>query len=287
MDKTVLITGCSSGIGLELIKKFSCNQQWKIICLTRDSNKLQNILSDNMVSTDKIFIYNINLANTESISDTIDKVKQKFNNLDCLINNAGYAYFSTIKDIDLDKTKELFNINLFAIINITKLCLPMLINSQGKIINISSSLGFIGSPLASAYCASKFALEGFTESIYYELKPYGVEVTLVEPGAYRTNFILNSDIFDKPHDTNDINNKHKASFIKFSNKLKQKPPLNNIENLIQKIYKLANSNAKAPIRIRMGKDSKTVYLLKRIIPESIFFRLMNKINQNTFINVNT
>ena len=127
--------------------------------------------------------------------DAINQIKDESSRIDVLVNNAGYDVMGAVEDISFDDFKSQFETNLFGVIRVTKEVLPIMRNQrEGNIINISSVGGRIGIPLNSAYISSKFALEGLSESMRYELEQFGIDVILIEPGVVKSNFLENADV---------------------------------------------------------------------------------------------
>ena len=140
---------------------------------------------------------------TESVKEAIDKIESEQGRIDVLVNNAGYVLLGPAEQLSIKEFKEQFETNLFGVIRVIKVVLPIMRRQRGgTIVNISSSAGRIGLPLNSAYVSSKFALEGLTESISYELEQFGIRVVLIEPGFIRTNLINSSTSVKRALDPN-------------------------------------------------------------------------------------
>src|ERR1700749_5199440 len=183
MKKTVLITGASSGFGKAAVKLFHTND-WNVIATMRspeketELSKLSNVLISKLDVTDK-----------QSIQNAVNEGIEKFGRIDVLVNNAGYGAMGALEASTEEQVKQQFDVNLFGLIEVTKAVLPgMRQQRSGVIINVSSVGGRITFPFASLYHATKFAVEGLTESLQYELNPLGIRLKIVEPGGYRTNF---------------------------------------------------------------------------------------------------
>lgn len=192
--------------------------------------------------------------------------------LDCLINNAGGALFGPFEEISEGELRATFETNFFAALTLTRECLPLLRASRGRIVNISSVFGYTGFPMSSIYCASKFALEGWSESLHHELRPHGVGVTLVEPGGFRTRFGVNARW---PKRRLESYAKQRAAMSAFRDKLsagKGKAP----EPVARAVAKLLASDA-APIRLRVGADARATWLLRKWLPEAIGDRLFARV----------
>ncbi len=187
--KTVLITGCSSGFGLEMVNRF-LEFDWTVVATLRNASSRQSIFDEQKKKYgSRLKVLNLDVTSSDDRANAVRCVLEEFDGkLDCLVNNAGYGLFGSLEDISEKQLREQMEVNFFAAALITRAFLPALRLARGRIINLSSVFGFSGFPLTSAYCASKFAVEGLTESLRIELAPYGIQVSSVEPGGHRTRF---------------------------------------------------------------------------------------------------
>src|SRR5262245_19631363 len=188
-DKTILITGCSSGFGRLVIPEF-LREGWHVIATMRDAANRKGIFNEELNGyRDALSLLSLDVTNEAERAAAKNFIEEKFGGkLDCLVNNAGYGLFGAVEDLSEAQIREQMEVNFFGLVLLTQMLLPQLRKASGRIINLSSVLGFTGMPMSAMYCASKFAVEGFSEGLYHELKPHGVQVALVEPGAFRTNF---------------------------------------------------------------------------------------------------
>jgi NAD(P)-dependent dehydrogenase (short-subunit alcohol dehydrogenase family) len=130
------------------------------------------------------------VTNLDQAQDAVDAALSRFGAIDVLVNNAGYGHLGFFEEMTIEDVRAQFATNLFGVFNVTWAALPAMRSARrGRIFNISSVGGFAGGELASLYCASKFALEGFSESLSKEIAPFGLFVTIVEPGPFRTDFL--------------------------------------------------------------------------------------------------
>ena len=193
-DKIVVVTGSSSGIGYETSLLLARNgfTTYATMRNLSKSMKLQDIAQQENL---KLKILQLDVTNDTSVKDAIDQIFKEQNRIDILINNAGYDIMGSVEDLSISDFKDQFETNFFGIVRIVKEVLKIMRNQrEGKIINISSIGGRVGIPLNSAYISSKFALEGFSETIRYELQDFGIDVLLIEPGLVKTNFFENAKL---------------------------------------------------------------------------------------------
>jgi short-subunit dehydrogenase len=164
----------------------------------RNLEKAKNITE--IVNTENLPLRVIQLDVNDDISvkNAINKIIAENGRIDVLINNAGYGLFSPIEDITLDQVKEQFETNFFGVVRLVKEVLPVMRKQRnGIIVNVSSGAGRVAIPVSSAYVATKFALEGLSESMRYELKEFGINIIIIEPGVIRTNFRKHENCWHK------------------------------------------------------------------------------------------
>jgi short-subunit dehydrogenase len=191
MHQVALITGCSSGIGYETALMLARNgfHTFATMRNTKKSNSLEEIIKKERLDLN---IRELDVNDDTSIENTINCIKSEANRIDVLINNAGYGLVGFFEDLTLDEIRNQFETNFFGVLNITKKIIPIMrLQKSGTIINVSSGAGQVGFPGISAYVSTKFAIEGFSESLMYELFPYGIKVVIIEPGVIKTNFFRN------------------------------------------------------------------------------------------------
>jgi NAD(P)-dependent dehydrogenase (short-subunit alcohol dehydrogenase family) len=193
-NKIVLVTGCSSGIGYATCLAFARNN-FVTYGSVRDLSKAERIQEITNKEKLPLRIIRLDVKDDESIKLAIQKIISDSGRIDVLINNAGYGLFGPIEEISMDDVKEQFETNFFGIIRLIKVVVPVMRQQRnGTIVNISSMVGRFGVPLNAAYVSSKFALEGLSESISFELEEFGIRVILVEPGVVQTDFFQNLKI---------------------------------------------------------------------------------------------
>ena len=177
-QKVVLVTGSSSGMGRAAVAALA-KQGFTVYAASRTPEKLFDIQSE--------FIRPVHLDITDPLS--IEETVSRIENIDVLVNNAGYGLVSTVEDVTEKEMFDQFNVNVFGILRVCKMVIPKMRKQQsGVIINISSFLGKIGLPLFTFYNASKYAVEGITDSLRYELKDFNIRVHSIMPGFFDTNF---------------------------------------------------------------------------------------------------
>jgi len=221
-----VVTGSSTGIGFETSLLLARNGFYTYATM-RDrlkSDKIEKIANKENLPLE---VLSMDVDNDDSVRNAIHKIIDEKKKIDILVNNAGYGLFGALEDISIEEIKKQFETNLFgAIRTIKEVLSTMREQKNGIIINVSSIAGVVGIPAECIYVSTKFALEGLTESISYELQPYGIKVVLIEPGVINTNFVPNIK-FPKP-----IDNKLQQTLLKGEEK--EEPKVNYSNNDIKK-----------------------------------------------------
>lgn len=188
MDKAAVVTGSSSGIGYETVLALA-RAGYRVYATMRDTRMGYYIMKIATQEELDIILAAMDVDDGDSVDAAIDGILEDGGRIDVLVNNAGYGIFGAAEDVTMRQYKEQFETNFFGVIRtIQKVAPVMRAQARGHIINISSVAGRIGFPGTPAYISSKFALEGFSESLRYELWEFGVRVVIIEPGVIKTNF---------------------------------------------------------------------------------------------------
>jgi len=197
MRQVALITGSSSGIGYETALMLARNG-YHTFATMRNVKKSNSLLKTSEKEKLPLEVIELDVNDGISIEKAIDQVKNQTKRIDILINNAGYGLVGFFEDLSLDEIRNQFETNFFGVLNITKKIIPIMRSQKsGTIINISSGAGQVGFPGISAYVSTKFAIEGFSESLTYELSPFGIKVIIIEPGVIKTEFFGNCIISEQ------------------------------------------------------------------------------------------
>jgi NAD(P)-dependent dehydrogenase (short-subunit alcohol dehydrogenase family) len=189
--QTVLITGASSGIGRASAELFA-SSGWNVVATMR---------TPNADSTETTLVTRLDVADPSSIAAAVDAAIERFGQIDVVVNNAGYGQYGAFESVPPEAVRAQFDVNVFGVMDVIRCVLPHLrARSGGTIINVSSGAGLYGLPMSSLYCASKFALEGFSEAVSYELGALGIAVKLVIPhgGVGGTEFPGNTAAKNAP-----------------------------------------------------------------------------------------
>ncbi len=194
MAKTAIVTGCSSGIGLESALELA-RAGYTVYAGLRDEARAGPLKDGSSKDGSDIKTFQVNVADGESVRSAAGRILDEAGSIDVLVNNAGYGLFGSIEDISIQDMRKQFETNFFGAVEMIQQLAPgMRAQKSGRIINISSVAGRIGFPCSPAYVSSKFALEGLSECLRYELGAHGVQTVLIEPGVVKTKFMDNASM---------------------------------------------------------------------------------------------
>jgi NAD(P)-dependent dehydrogenase (short-subunit alcohol dehydrogenase family) len=268
------VTGASSGFGL-LTSVALAGEGYRVLASMRDldnKGRLEAVAKEAGV-TDRIEIVQLDVTDFSTVETVIQDVIHRYGRIDLLVNNAGYAAGGFTEELTVEEWRQQFETNFFGLVAVTKAVLPsMRERRSGKIVNISSISGRIGFPSMGPYVASKFAVEGFSESLRLEMLPYGVHVVLIEPGSYKT------DIWSKGLGAVTINPnspyaKEMKTILKYVNQVADTAPAP--DEVIQQIVQVAKSPS-PKLRYPVGKGVKLGIVLKNVLPWKWWERMMTK-----------
>ncbi|MBE9197869.1 MULTISPECIES: SDR family oxidoreductase [unclassified Nodularia (in: cyanobacteria)] len=260
MSKTVLITGASSGIG-EATAKYFLQQGWNVAATMRSPRK-----TDNWAKGKNIIYPLLDVTKPETISAAIRETLEHFGHIEVLVNNAGYALMGPIEGVTSEQLEHQFQTNFFGLVSTIQTLLPVFRQQgRGTIINVSSIGGRLAFPLTSSYHATKWAVEGLSESIRYELRPFGIRVKIIEPGGIKTNFINHGTTWAKHPDYTEMVNRMKQ----FSEKVNDSLP--EPEGVAKTIYRAATDGTQ---RLRYSPYGEVFFFLHAILPDRLWRSLV-------------
>jgi len=258
-ERMVLITGCSSGFGLGIAQALAA-RGWTVLAGVRDPARAPAELASTRLLP-------LDLTDTTQITAVATGIER----LDCLINNAGYALNGPLASYGAVQMQQQMQVNVLGPALLTQQLLPALAAARGRVINVSSLAGELGLPMNSLYCASKFALEGLSESLRHELRPLGVQVALVEPGGFRTRFAANMVWGERPLTAGGADARQLAAYREWQARMLAGPGYDPAA-VVDAVVGLTELAA-MPLRTRVGGDAKSTRWLKRWLPENAFTAL--------------
>ena len=190
-EKVALVTGVSSGIGRAIAGLLS-RHGFRVFGTARGNGGAKRALEN-------VELVHVDVRNEESVDSCVRAVLGRAGRIDALVNNAGYTLIGSLEETTIEEAKQLFDTNFFGVLRITQAVLRFMRDQRsGRIVNIGALVGFVPAPYQGIYRASKHALEGYSESLDYEVRKFGIHVSVVEPGFTRTNIAQNSQIAARP-----------------------------------------------------------------------------------------
>jgi NAD(P)-dependent dehydrogenase (short-subunit alcohol dehydrogenase family) len=267
-SKTVLITGTSSGIG-KLTAIYFAKQGWNVAATMRDTSKAKGF-----EGLANLKVLALDVTDNDSIQQAIDSTIQDFGGIDVLVNNAGFGTDGVFEAMSDEVIQQQFNTNVFGLMRMTRTIIPhMRDRGSGTIIQIASMGGRITFPLYSMYHSSKWAVEGFSESLQYELAPFGIRVKIVEPGAIKTEFYSDGRK-SIPGDNLPMYRSiiAKAEQISQESGRNGEPP-----ELVAKTIWQAATDRGSKLRYPVGKPAPLLLRLRKLLPDSWYFAMIKNI----------
>lgn len=271
--KTILLTGGSSGFGKLAVAQLLERGHTVVVGLRGGEKRLRELFPH--ADPKRLVGLDLHIERPEHIRAAGDLIRQRFHGrLDVLINNAGYGLFGPLEEMSPEQLRRQMDVNFFGPAALIREVLPMLRESRGRIINVSSVAGRFAFPYYGAYNSSKFALEALSEALHYELKPLGVQVALVEPGSFKTDF-------------------SNRSFVMAEGALRPESPYYKRASALGSMFGIAMSRGgnpdrvarlivrlcekeRIPLRNLIGKDAWGMQILARLVPDFVRVALVER-----------
>jgi NAD(P)-dependent dehydrogenase (short-subunit alcohol dehydrogenase family) len=264
MKKTMLITGASSGFGRAAARLFH-QKGWNVIATMRSPEK-----ETELSKGDDLLLLALDVTNTKTIDAAIKAGLDRFGRIDVLVNNAGHGSLGALESATDEQIRQQFDVNVFGVIRVTKAVLPVMRQQRsGIVINVSSIGGKVTFPFSSLYHATKFAVEGLTESLQYELNPLGIRLKIVEPGGYKTEFTGRSMSWFNADGGED----YKPRMDKFAGLLVNWPLSENIIEVAETIYEAATDGTEK-LRYPVGRDAAPILQARQQMDDEAFKKMM-------------
>lgn len=259
MNKTIFITGTSSGLGKASAKYFA-QQGWNVAATLRSPEK-----ETELTQYSNIRLIKLDVTDTQQVADAVEEAISAFGKIDVVVNNAGVGVYGALELAEEKSIDWIIDVNVRGVINVVRAFLPHFReNKGGKFVNVSSFMGVTTAvPLGSLYNMSKFALEGLTEGLYYELKPQNISLHLIEPGGSTDNNFLNNTVWNINGEISayeDLTAKVKGMFQNTDSS-----QLDDISVLVQEIEKLATGESNK-FRTIIGKAGNDLMALRNSVP---------------------
>ncbi|MEC8097756.1 MAG: SDR family oxidoreductase [Bacteroidota bacterium] len=273
MKKVVIITGASRGFGELIAKKFQ-KENFQVIATMRNIDS-----SPSLKKLENLDIKKLDVTVKSDIKNVVNYTVEKYGRIDILINNAGYGAFGFLEEASDEEIRNQFNVNYFGLIDCIKGVLPQMRKQKdGVIVNISSIAGRFGLPFTSLYNSSKFAVEGLTECLHYELSLFGIDIKTVAPGSFRTGFhdSINFTEDEKKEDLDVVRENLKKAL---EDGIKNQPPFpfgfGNNDDVANFVFK--KSITKSKVSNFIGRDTKIINFFIKIFGRELLFKIIKKL----------
>lgn len=262
-EKIILITGASSGIGEAAAVQLK-KSGFTVYAAARRVDRMRHLEAQG------IYILEMDITNDRSMVNAVDTIAERHGRIDILVNSAGYGSYGALEDVSISEAKYQFEVNVFGLARLTQLVLPyMRKNKYGKIINISSIGGKIYEPLGAWYHATKFAVEGLSDCLRLEVKGFGIDVIVIEPGSIKTEWakIAVENLLKTSGSTaySDMARRH-ANLLKIDN-------VGSDPALIAKVIEKAINSKKPKIRYVAGVLAKPSIFFRKITSDKLYDKL--------------
>lgn len=267
-----LVTGCSSGFGL-LSSIELARAGFRVFATMRNVGKREALDRAAAKAGVSIDVVSLDVLDAASIEAALAAVRASAGGIDVLVNNAGYGLGGFAEDVSIGELREQFDTNFFGLVAVTQAVLPaMRERRSGRIINLSSIGGRVAVPGLSAYCSSKFAVEGWSEALRYECLPFGVHVSIIEPGSFKTDIWANQRLAKRAQDPDSPYREQSDRILKVLARMLEKNDADpeDVSRLVARV-------ARAPrpsLRYLVGKDAWAELTAKTILPGRTFERIV-------------
>lgn len=267
MGQTIFITGASSGIGKDTAKFFQ-SKGWNVVATMRNPEKETELNSLN-----NVFVTKLDVLDVDSINQAITSGIERFGHIDVLLNNAGYGAYGPLESFPREKIMRQFNTNVIGLLDVTRAILPHFReNNKGIIMNVSSMGGKMTFPLGSLYHGTKFAVEGISESLRYEVEQFGGKVKIIEPGAIATDFAGRSFDFNNDEKLSAYQNIVGKVIGAFPQMIKNASSTKEVTKVIFE----AATDGTNKLRYMAGKDAKLFDLFNKLFGYNFIFKMNKK-----------
>lgn len=273
-----LLTGASTGLGLAIARELD-RTPWRVALTARESS-LHRFASAGIESSARLRIYPLDVTDADQRRQVVAQIESEWGQIDGLINNAGIAYRSVLEHVNERERLAQMQVNFLGPMHLMRLVLPgMRARRRGRIVNISSVGGMMAMPTMAIYSASKFALEGATEALWYEVRPWGIHVSMVEPGFVNSPSFLNTRFTADGErawiDDHAGYHMHYESMGPFIARLMRSSP-STPESVARRVLKVLRMR-RPPLRIPATRDAHLFSMLRRLLPRRLYHAILYRL----------
>ncbi|HJT09637.1 MAG TPA: SDR family oxidoreductase [Candidatus Nitrosotalea sp.] len=270
-QKVAVVTGSSSGIGYETALMLARNG-FRTYATMRNLEKAKPILDIAKKEKLSLHVLKLDVIDEKSVNDAIKTIKYDAGRIDVLVNNAGYGLIGALEDLSLSEIKAQYETNVFGLIRVTQAVLPIMREQKsGIIVNVGSIGGKMALPLSSPYIGTKFAVEGLSESIAYDLEPFGIKVVIIEPGAIKTNFDTGMVV---AKNNQNQNSPYYESMQKLQNSLISVVKNGTLPTKVAEVILRAITSPNPDLRYTVGDDAALLAQKRKDLSDSDFQKLV-------------
>lgn len=263
MSKVMLITGASSGIGKETVRLFQ-SKEWRVAATMRSPVK-----EEDLKDVVDVELVRLDVTDKDSVREAIATTLEKFGRIDAVVNNAGYGLVGPFEAASEDEIREQFETNVFGLMNVCREILPYFREQKrGTIVNVASMGGRVTFPFYSLYHATKWAVEGFSESLHYELRPLGIKVKIIEPGAIKTDFYGRSMTIARRDDLKGYDPLLEKAMPRLEKAGAEAP---GPAIVAEAIYTAVNDDS---WKMRYAPNARLILTLRKLLPDWAFFSVV-------------
>jgi NAD(P)-dependent dehydrogenase (short-subunit alcohol dehydrogenase family) len=264
--RSVLITGTSSGIGRTAVQEF-VQRGWNVAATMRSPEKEKEL-----GRLPGVKVLRLDVTDTNSIDEALATARNEFGRIDAIVNNAGYGLDGVFEAMDDETIQKQFETNVFGLMRVTRAAIPLLrAQGGGSIVQVSSMGGRLTFPLFSIYHSTKWAVEGFSESLQYEVAPFGIRVKLIEPGTIKTEFYGKGRVFVGGDRT------EYASLVTTAEKVSQAPRESGVDPaVVARTIVRAAQDQSGRMRYAVGSPAPLLLFLRRVLPERVFYAIVRR-----------
>ena len=264
--KNILITGASSGFG-QLVVKLLVDQGHRVIAgLRGGQGRLDETFDASLRESDRLFAADLHMERPETFDQARQLVDSVFDGrLDVLINNAGYGLLAPAEDQSEAKIRHQVEVNFIGPVLLTNALLPALRVARGRILNVSSVVGFVALPLYSLYAATKHALEGYSEGMAFDLEPFGIQVGLIQPGGFETSFASTAAKATADVPEGSLYASQSRQINRFL--IEKAPKVIGDPRVVARLIARLCVKKRVPLRSTVGKDARLMAVLRWLLPD--------------------
>ncbi|MBO0932000.1 SDR family oxidoreductase [Fibrella aquatilis] len=279
MNKTVLITGTSSGIGRATVTYFA-QQGWNVAATMRSPQKETALGAASLGALPNVKLFRLDVMDTDSIRQAITNTIATFGRIDAIINNAGYGAVGPFEAATPEQVQRQFDTNVFGVMNVIRQILPHFREQRdGTILTVTSMGGLITFPIYSIYHGTKWAVEGFTEALSFELKPFNIRIKNIEPGAIKTDFYDRSqDVLTKPG----LTAYDEYVLVAMANSQKAGATAPGPEVVAKTLFKAANDPSDRMRYVTGDSQTGMLLFMRRLLPLTWFHGIIKSVVEKSY-----